>query len=275
MSIVSIIDVSDAPQPPDRRGKALTRNIDAHTKRCRTCDRVLPFRCFVPTGSFIKSIGRKCGSADCRDCLARKRRAQGVPERHQRVNGRGEVWCNACKRYLPASEFRRHPARPHTWWSYCKPCVREIDRMRYRGSVATREGKRKVMDARTRRKRRQSAADFRERREFLAAAIELLRRRGLTATDQSVATQTTRENVYAWQRKQVHRPTMAVIARFEALLLLTIDWPQGEPAYRRRAPHPELLELSDAMRPVIARHPVRNPWSGGRRHRIERRDPHA
>jgi hypothetical protein len=174
------------------------------------------------------------------------------------------VHCNNCKQYRPTSDFKRHPSRPHTWWAYCKPCTRELDRLRYRASVATPDGKRRVMEGRNRRKRRQSAADFRERREFLSGAIELLLRRGLTLSAISRITDTSLANIYKWRAKAIKRPTKAVMARFEQLLLLTMDWPIGAPAFRNRLPHPKEQELIARMAPTIAAYPVRaSRWKDG------------
>lgn len=260
MSTFSIIDEEQAPRKHDGRGLTRTRNIDRDTKQCRTCNRILPFRLFVPTGSYIKSIGRKCGSADCRDCLARKRRAAGIPERHPRINGRGEVWCNNCRQYRPTSDFRRHPQRPHTWWAYCKPCTRELDRLRWRGDRRQRLNTQRIAN-----QRRKRQVAFAERRRFLADTIDLLLRRGLTISEIGRLTGIGLSNIYKYQASETRRPTEAVTARFEQLLRLTMDWPLGEPARRRRIPHPEIPALTAAMASTIAAHPVRSSWKDGKR----------
>jgi hypothetical protein len=266
MSVVTFIDEDQAPQRVDGRGLKRSRNIDAHTKQCRSCGRILPFRLFVPTGNYIKSIGRKCGSADCRTCLEQQRRAAGVPKRMVKVNSRGEVWCSNCKRYLPSYDFRVHPnakkpdgGNGQKWWAYCKACCRELDRLRWRGERRERLNRQGVLN-----KRRRQQGEFTSRREFLAGAIELLQRRGLTISAIARIVDGSLTNIYKYREKACHRPTKAVLARFERLLLLTMDWPHGEPAFRNRLPHPKEVALTAVMQPTIAANPVRSRWKGAK-----------
>lgn len=260
MSIVTIIDEHDAPPRTDGRGLTRSRNIDAQTKQCRTCNRVLPFRLFVSNGSYVKSLGRKCGSTDCRDCLERKRRAAGIPKRMVKVNGRGEVWCPNCKQYLPSHQFKPHPYRNQPgkhqqWWSYCMPCCRELDRLRWCGERKERGTRRSIVNHRRRRQ-----AEFADRREFLSSTIDLLQRRGLTLSAIARLTEVSLSSIYTYRAQARRRPTKAVLARFERLLLLTMDWPLGEPAFRDQLPHPREAALVQAMAPTIAANPVRSRW---------------
>lgn len=249
MSTFSIIDERKAPRHTAREPR-VSYNIDRDTKRCKTCNRILPFRCFVPSGHFIKRLGRRSGSNDCRDCQAKQRQAAGIQVRHQRINGRGEVWCNNCKRYLPTSEFKRHPTRPHLWWTFCMPCTRELDRMRYRAKARTASGRAAIRAAHNRSKRRKAAEDARERRAFMAETIDLLRRRGLTRSEIGRLTGSDLGNIYAWEKRERRMPRPSVMARFEALVRLTMAFPLGPPAFRRRLPHPHYAELEAAMSKV-------------------------
>lgn len=177
-------------------------------------------------------------------------------KRQRRTDGRGNVWCTNCKRYLPSYEFRRHYTYPDRWWPYCKPCTRELDRLRWTGERRERLNARRVGN-----KRRQSQGEFAQRRAELVSGISLLRRRGLTYTDIAVICGLHRANMTRWADGQIQRPTEAVVARIGELVALTIDWPLADtPIYGRRLPHPQRDELQRAMKSTIREHPVRNGW---------------
>lgn len=225
------------------------------SKVCRECERRLPIRLFAPTGHYVASLGRKSGDHTCRECRAKQRRAKGIPERHQRYDARGRVWCTNCKQYLEADHFKRHPQRPHTFWSYCKDCTRVLDRLRWTGDRQRRHN-----ESRTRRQKQRTSLELRERRDFVADAIRLLGRRGFTLTDVSKLAGVSLTSVYEW-RDKARRVTPNAAERFAVVLRATAHLPNGDqPAYRRRRPHPELEGLIARLGPELARYPLRSRW---------------
>jgi hypothetical protein len=206
--------------------------------------------------------------ADCDECAEKARRAAGIPVRHQRRNARGDYWCNHCKRYRPADCFADHPtpSRTGTKWSYCRDCVRELDRLRYHASVSTPEGRAKVQAARAQRQRRRKRAEYAERRETVANAIDVLHWRGLTDMDISEILDVSFASVWHWKQKKRRVVTEAVVERMLALVTATKEWPKlDQPAYRRRTPHPKRDELRERLRPLLLQFPVRSRWVNGRR----------
>ena len=159
----------------------MSMNVTAELRTCQVCKRTLPLDRFYASGT---GSGRRHTCSRClNEQLGRERRASGAKIRHNRYNARGHVYCNHCEKYLPPETFKRHPSRPHTFWSYCKPCVRIKDRERYQKATSTIEGATRVLDSRLARKRRQRAAEQRERREYVVYAIHQLRLRGFTRAE--------------------------------------------------------------------------------------------
>jgi hypothetical protein len=228
-------------------------------RACRVCHRRRPIDEFYRSGS---SPNARRGT--CRTCMAdaanRSARARAVPVRHPRYNARGEVWCNRCQQYLGAESFKRHPQRPHTYWSYCMPCTRIIDRERY--ARRTRDLDRAIaeLERHNQRKRKRSAADFAARRRFLVESISLLRRRGLPKAEIVRLTDTSFGNLLKWERGERHRPTKAVCERFAIVVRETGDLPAGVPVARRRLPHPAMGELLARCLPKVQAIPVRDTW---------------
>lgn len=219
----------------------MTRRVDSMTPRvCRACERELPAEHFYASGT---------GNGRRRTCIAR-----------------GEVWCNNCARYLSAEEFKRHPQRPHTYWSYCKACVIEIDRMRYRAKAKTPAGQ-EATRRRGERHRRQMAAEYRARRMFVRDAIDTVRRRGFTISEVARLSGIAVPSLYAYLKDE-RRPIPAAASRMLLVLRATAHLPTGEaPPYRRQRPHPELAGLLERLAPEIARHPTRSAWVGDRQRR--------
>lgn len=247
------------PLPQGNHGK-YSRNISSEQKICMVCERTLPIRMFAATGNYSKTLGRKFGDHTCRSCRESQRRAAGVPERHQRYDAHGRVWCNRCRRYLPPTEFRRHPQRPHTYWSYCKPCTREIDRIRHFrkhedpvNRIADNERHNEL-----RRKRRDE--EFRQRREELVSCINRLLRKGLTRQEICRLAGISAGNLISYLEKATRRPDPNTVERVAALDRLTLGWPKGEQCFRRRTPHPRLPELEAAMDQVRDAYPRRDIW---------------
>lgn len=194
----------------------------------------------------------------------RTRRAPAY-RRHTRFNARGDAWCNRCQRYLPVYEFKRHPSRPGTLWSYCKPCVLVIDRERYRKSTSTLAGAIAVLSKRYERKKRHQREVREERIAFIENAITVLRKRGFTLSHIARLTGIKVTNFYQWQ-KRASRPSRNAERRFGLALQATAHIPIGEtPAYRLRLPHPELHTLCEQLAPELTKYPMRSAWINGRR----------
>jgi DNA-binding transcriptional regulator YiaG len=230
-------------------------------RRCKVCDANLPIERFYRSGRHTNGRRRTCI-----DCLKRqdavRRRAEGRKIRHQRRNAHGDVWCNRCERYLPELSFREHPSRPGTLWSYCRACTREIDRERYARAMSDLESAERELERRNASKRRIARKRDTERRAFVADAIGILRRRGLTKMEVSRLTGTTIQSVLAWERKERKLSPQAA-ERFVIVLRETAHLPvQDRPAFRRRTPHPELDQLMARCRPQIAEYPtIRGRWA--------------
>jgi DNA-binding XRE family transcriptional regulator len=115
-----------------------------------------------------------------------------------RIDARGDVWCHACRRYLMTTMFVRSEKGGSGWRSYCVPCEREMDRVRYR--LRTTEIKRHAQ-----RRRRDEQA---KRRELVSDAIKLLRRRGLSKADIARLIDAKRHSIPAWERgDRLPKPT--------------------------------------------------------------------
>ncbi len=236
----------------------------AATRTCLVCRRELDVDRFHRSGNH--SAGRR---RTCKTCIAdaqrRTRRERGSAIRHPRYNARGDVWCNRCQRYQGAENFKRHPSRPHTYWSYCKVCTREVDRARYAKKTSTLEGALEVLEDHNRSKRRRMQREFAGRRRFLVDSISLLRRRGLTKAEIVRLTDTTFGNLLKWERGECLKPTKAVCERFAIVVRESGALPAGEPVYRRRLPHPAMGELLARCLPLVEAVPIRNAWKNGRR----------
>lgn len=229
-------------------------------RTCVQCGRTLLVERFYRSGH---GNGRR---RTCRDCLVEQagaqRRAEGRRVRHPRYNSRGDVWCNRCQRYRPSLDFKPHPSRPGKYWSYCKPCVRDIDRERYARRTATVAGAERELSKRYERKQRQRRKEDRERRRFVADSILLLRRRGLTKAEICKLADVSFGSLLDWER-QARRVTPAVEDRFAVVLRETAYMPaQDAPVHRRRLPHPDLERLLTCCRPRVQAIPVRTRWKG-------------
>jgi len=232
------------------------------SRRCLACQRDLPVASFYASGH---GSGRRRTCIRClHAAVAVERRARGARERHLRINARGDVWCNRCRRYRGAEDFRRHPQRPNTWWAYCRECTREIDRTRYAKRTSTIEGATLELEKKQRRKDRLGRRRDRERRFFVAESISLLRRRGFTKAEIVRLADVSFPSLLDWER-QARRVTPAVVSRFSVLVQETSDYRGGEPPVRRRLPHPDCAMLMERCRPLMLAHPVRSAWKNGRR----------
>ncbi len=247
--MIESIPLSRAPRPGDRY--------------CIACHRHRPESDFHASGH---GQARRRTCVRClRDQERRERIARGGKDRRPRYNARGDVWCNRCERYLGAEEFKRHPSRPHTFWSYCKPCTRELDRERYTRKMMDFDRAMAENERHNHRKRKRVAKEMAERRKFLKESIDLLRRRGLSKAEIVRLTDTTFGNLLRWERGEVGRPTKAVCDRFAVVVRESAHLPIGEPEYRRRLPHPALGELLARCLPKVQAIPVRSAWKNGRR----------
>jgi hypothetical protein len=229
---------------------------DEAARECRVCKRTLPPRLFNvgPT----RADGTAYRKRTCRPCEEAARRAKGIPERHRRYNARGEVWCNHCKRYRSREDFKPHPSREGQFWSYCRDCTREIDRMRWRGERRERTNRQRLV-----RQRKQQAARRTERIDLVANAIATLLRRGLTKSEICRLAGVTLTSLLAWERKE-RRVTTNVTGRFVLVLRETAHLPLGEPRPRhdRWHPHPELPALVERIAPKLVAFPLRSRWRG-------------
>jgi transcriptional regulator with XRE-family HTH domain len=228
------------------------------TKVCGRCKRELPRRMFRPTGRQCPASGERYGASICRGCEEQERRAAGVPKRHPRYNARGEVWCNRCERYQHADNYRPHPNRPGTLWSYCKACTIQIDRERYHRKKRTPAGW-EQQDRSIARKRERRAANRRDRRKFVKESMELLRRRGFTISEISRLTGISLTTIYQWPKGATPSPPAA--NRIQVVVLETGHLKAGAvPEFRRRRPHPELEQLMSRIAPQLERFVTRSRW---------------
>jgi len=242
----------------------MSRPAPTEPRICISCHRPLPLSAYYSAGH---GNGRR---RTCKRCLLddakRVRRRGGAPVRHSRFNAHGDIWCNRCEHYRDVTDFKRHPSRPGTYWSYCKPCTREIDRERYARRTSTLEGALADLEKRYQRKERQRQREFGARRRFLVESISLLRRRGLSKAEIARLTDTTFGNLLRWERGECERPTKAVCDRFVVVVRETAHLPIGEPVRGHgRRPHPAMGELLARCLPQVEAIPVRNAWKNGRR----------
>lgn len=172
-----------------------------------------------------------------------------------RYNGHGRVHCRACKQYLAPDSFawQTCPSLPKPRYNpYCRPCQRQMDRMRWRGERrATNNASRLV------RQKRNKQRVARQQREFAAHLVKLLRRRGLTKSEIARLTGTHITSVMAWEH-QARQVTPNAVSRLTVVVQATAHLPLAERgAYRRRLPHPELPALMRACRSRIETYPLR------------------
>jgi hypothetical protein len=238
--------------------------MSPETRVCEVCHRTLHLEFFHRSGNH--TAGRR---RTCKRCIAdaqrRTRKARGGRDRHPRYNARGDVWCNRCQSYRGAEDFKRHPNRPHTFWAYCKPCTREIDRDRYAKRTSTLERAIADQERRLKRKQKQQRKVFAERRKFLQDSILLLRRRGLSKAEIVRLTDTSFGSLLKWERGETKRPVEGVCRRFGVVVRATMGFPLDEPVHRRRLPHPAMAELLAECLPQVQAIHVRNSWVNGRR----------
>lgn len=181
-----------------------------------------------------------------------------------RINARGQVWCYCCAAYLPPSAFKP-PVQYPSWkraryWAYCRECTQRKDRERWFRKFSDPEAWARERTRHNARKRARRKHEFTQRRNEIASGILLLRKRGLTMMDIATATGISFTSIHHLSRSQRTHPTRATAERIGALVALTVDWPQGEPVYRRRRPHPRRGELTRAMAWTRKQWPVRNRW---------------
>ncbi|HEY7119667.1 MAG TPA: helix-turn-helix transcriptional regulator [Tepidisphaeraceae bacterium] len=176
----------------------------------------------------------------------------------QRINARGHIYCFNCKQYLPGERFTfaHYPSwNKSRYWSSCRECTNELDRLRWSGKRRADNNQQRLV-----RQRREHASARLERTRFVAGAILLLRKRGLTKTEIAQLADVSLSSILDWER-HLRRVTPAVAKRFGVLLSETRHLPTGkEPCYRRRLPHPELGDLLQRCRPQVRAFPVRSRW---------------
>lgn len=227
-------------------------------KACRVCGRTLPLRLF-PVSPATARDGTPYRRRTCQPCAEQAK--GGATKRPPRTNARGDVWCCNCETYLPPTRFRRHPSRPHRWWSYCRDCTKELDRFREKRRRGT-EAWRADTERRVRQKREQSRRERAQRRAFATEAIRLLRRRGFTKAEIARLARTAIQSVLAWEAG-TRRVTPNAADRLGVLLRHTAAYRAGkEPEYRRRLPHPDLPWLLAATEAEMAALPLRSRWTG-------------
>lgn len=186
-------------------------------------------------------------------------------QRHKRYNARAEVWCNRCQQFRHADHFKRHPSRPHTYWSYCKDCTRIIDRERYARKTSTLEGAERVLAARYERKKRYQRRDRADRFKFLAESVDLLMRRGFTQADICRLTGISTGPFYAW-RKREHMPSRNALRRIGIVVEATIHYPISDRrAKNNRYPHPDTDVIRQRIQDDLDRYPMRDSWKNRRK----------
>lgn len=177
----------------------------------------------------------------------------GIP----RFNTRGQVWCFDCWQYLDASRFRyvTYPSlgKPK-YWSYCIECQRQKDRDRWAERRKVENERRLIRQARD-----QQRARF-ERAEFAQKSILTLRKRGFTKAEIARLLDTSMTSILAWERRE-RRVTTAATNRIGILMAATAHMPLGEPAYRRRLPHPEFDRIYAKTHQRIQAIPLRSRWA--------------
>ena len=209
----------------------------------------------------------RCGRMTTSGAPCQRRVASGGPCRYHdpsrrrqasRINARGDVLCTNCRSWLPAHRFRTktYPSRPvPLFWPYCRDCTRELDRLRWCGERRERANQRRLV-----RQRQQQRYEQADRRRFVAQAIGLLRRRGLTKAEIVRLTSTSWTALFAWEW-QSRTPTPNAAERFVIVLRETAHWPlTAEPVVRRRLPHPQLAALMARVEPQLGAVPLRSRW---------------
>ena len=188
--------------------------------------------------------------------------------RHKRFNARGDVWCNKCQQYLPAHRFRfvSYPSMPKPkYWAYCNDCVRVIDRERYAKATSTLAGAERVLADRYKRKEKYRKHELADRAAFVDMALDTLQRRGFTYADICKLMGTSHGTLIQWREHRV-RIVANVAKRFGVILLATAHIPTGERVIKgRRKANPHLPGLIAHLEPELARYPLRNAWSSGKR----------
>ncbi|NEB13672.1 recombination endonuclease VII [Streptomyces coelicoflavus] len=103
---------------------------DPGSKKCSTCQRVLP------AGAFASNRSRPDGlQTNCRECAAEYyRRRQGARGKTVRVRvpvPRGHKRCPQCEKVKPHSDWERNRPSSDGWTSYCRECRAERNRTGY------------------------------------------------------------------------------------------------------------------------------------------------
>jgi len=221
-------------------------DYEARTKRCPRCMKSKSFDEFYEH----RSGDRMRVSSYCRACVNKQTsrrwaaRRGGPPRRMPRFNAEGRAWCPNCRAYLATDEFRPHPGRPGKLWTYCKPCVREMDRMRYQWG----DKRKRIESDKARYKRRQARRrqELVNRAEFVRTAIDTLMSRGFTRQDIAVVCKFGIGSMLNWQRGEcIPHPSME--RTVAEMLRMTAGY---APTQRRRphsAAHPDRERLAAAM----------------------------
>lgn len=181
------------------------------------------------------------------------------PRGRTRMNARGQWLCVNCGAYRERYDFKCPPSRKGLPWPYCRDCVRTLDRLRPKYWRGTPEWE-KDQARRARQQRAQARRERAERIQFVANAIDLLRRRGLTKSEVARLAGLSVGAMGVWERGE-RLPDPNVARRLGILLVETRHLPVGEtPCCRRRLPHPELPALMACVAPRLAAYPVRTRW---------------
>lgn len=180
----------------------------------------------------------------------------GRPARYKH----GLILCHNCRRYLAPDAFRWQtcPSLPKPkYTAYCAPCQRALDRLRWTGERRDRLNARRVVN-----QRRQSKREQAERRRFVADAIGILRRRGLTQSEIARLAGVSCSSVAIWARGD-RRATPAVAQRFGVVLRETGDLPATDvpPKGNRWCRHPRFAEAMARCAPQVMAIPVRSRWT--------------
>lgn len=175
--------------------------------------------------------------------------------RSPRINARGMVRCCACNQWLSPDSFAYPPSFNGRPYPYCRPCNREIDRIRWRGERRETNNISRLV-----RQRRDQQAERRERLTTVQNAILVIRKRGFTKADICRMADVSFTSVTKWERGE-QTPTHQVVGRMMALLRETTMYPtRADPVYRRRLPHPDIDFITERMQSKIVALPVRSRW---------------
>lgn len=103
---------------------------DPDSKKCSTCQRVLP------VGAFASNRSRPDGlQTNCRECAAeyykRRQEARGKAVRVKARVPRGHKRCPQCEKVKPHSDWERNRSSSDGWASYCRECRAERNRTGY------------------------------------------------------------------------------------------------------------------------------------------------